>query len=269
MLFQLDLLVKIAPYRGMDLVAIAFQIVLNGKGPMKSFSRLAALTIAILMAMTLANFQQVAAQDTGDVSDTYDDLAELDGLVSGVIRTFNVDYNALIEELASPASADDLATPASPDAVELPGGLLLFTAGVLQFDSEESAAAALEQARSEVVADDEGTEIEVDGLEGPTAAFTFVEENESGSAGGTTIVTQDGDQLVVVLSAGVEIDTEELATGIAIDIVGAEAGDSEAEFHEDGTSSGGLWDKLPAADDEALESLPEVTDIELVPVQDS
>lgn len=235
---------------------------------MKKFRRLAALTVAILMALILANLQQAAAQDGDGMSETYSDLAELDGLESGVIRTYNVDYSALIAGLASPESSDDLATPASPDAIALPGGLLLFTVGVLQFDSEDSAAAALEQARTEIVSD-EGSEFEVDGLDGPTAAFTFVEEDEAGSAGGTTIVTQDGDQLVVVLSAGIDIDTEELATNVIIDIVEADAGDSEAEFHEDGTSSGGLWDKLAAADDEALDSLPEITDFELVPVHDS
>jgi hypothetical protein len=32
-------------------------------------------------------------------------------------------------------------------------------------------------------------------------------------------------------------------------------GSGEGEFNEDGTSTGGLWDKFPAADDELVEGL--------------
>jgi hypothetical protein len=232
---------------------------------MKLFPRIATLAFAMVLALTLTSYPNVAAQDTGDLSDTYDDIAELDGLESGVVRSFNVDYSSLFAAEGSPPSLDNLATPASPSPLGLAPGLFLFTAGVLQFDSEDSAAAAVEDARSDIVDEEEGSEIEVEGLDGATTAFTFEETDEFGTFGGTTIVTQDGDQVVLVLAAGLDFDTTELASEVAVDVVGAEAGSGEPAFSADGTSSGGLWDKLPASDDDAFEELPIVEDAEIVP----
>jgi hypothetical protein len=149
----------------------------------------------------------------------------------------------------------------------------ILTVRVYVFDTEEHANAGWESTVSSTAIETdvpmesdkvEYEEIEIDDLGDRAWATTLSAETPEGDTGFFRLIyVQDGERLytlnAIAGSAEATLVTDELAAFM----VDAEPGDGEIQFNQDGTSSGGVWDLLPASDDEVLGELQAFTDAEL------
>jgi hypothetical protein len=80
------------------------------------------------------------------------------------------------------------------------------------------------------------------------------------------LTTMSGPYVVTVLVSGPEEDAVlGIAAGLAQAVLDADAGDGDEQFSRFGDSTGGLWDKLPADGDDALQGLEPYSDDQLYP----
>ena len=221
------------------------------------------MALLLMAAISIVAVQAPgAAAQEEEAESAFDDLASLEGIEYAVSRSYTIDYASLFST-ASPESMDDSS---------LPEGLFMVNAAVYRFDSDDNAKKAMELAGSEITeqgfGDIELEEIEVDDLNDETIAYTgTTDEEELGEVVNTFIMTQEDEYLY--LSLGMTIGTEADGVKPVEDVVkymmDEDAGnDDEVEFKEDGTSKGGIWDKLPAADNEIVAGLM-ATDQQLFP----
>jgi hypothetical protein len=231
---------------------------------MKRSTRLFSLLGATFLALTLLHLPQAGAQDQDVLSEGLDEgFDDFAGLQSGVARLFTIDYSAALpgDDAASPPAH---ATPvATPDFSA--GGVSTVAVGVLQFDTVENAIAAVREAGAEMQGEAEATAIDVEGFDGETAAYVFSGSDDEDEFSGLAIMSQDGDQVAIAMTAGEADDMIDLVTDLALDIVAAEPGSGETSFDADGTSEGGLWDKLPTRVELGLASYWMAHDIEITP----
>lgn len=199
-----------------------------------------------LLAFTLLGGTGVGAQDEATDELLPEDLA---GLQHAVVRAYTLDYSA---NLGS----------ASPEAEPVvPAGVFLLGATILEFDTSENAEAALTQLDEDTNAANEaslGGETEVTsidlGLGDNSVGYSGVEDLEGQAAETVIALVQQDTYLYFVIAAGTDEDMQALTTeftNVLIENDGSGAG----EFNEDGTSTGGLWDKYPAGDDELVSEL--------------
>jgi hypothetical protein len=226
---------------------------------------------AFLLAFMMLPASPAGAQGTDDIldDDFLDEFTEYRGFENGVVRMFTADFSAGLPGAAphaTPDASDDVTPEASPGGES---GAIVAVVGVLQFDTEDNAIAAVQDVNNELADEDDGEAFEADGLEGETAAFSFMEEEDGMTFSGATVVTQDGDQMVFVVAAGEGGDLTDAAVTQVEEIIDAEEGSGTADFHRDGNSTGGLWDKLPTTESLILPGLPMAHDVELTPGQDN
>ena len=217
--------------------------------------RFAGLLLALLLALTVI---PAAAEETAE--SVIDDPSQLTGIQAGVTRSWNTTM--------------DMSTPPAE------GASFVYFAGVsvLEFDGEDNAGAAFTTLREffETNAEEE--------LGIPAADITFEERDDPGDAsfvfeGSFADETSEGyfrfvlvqDDEYVYYTGAVTSDEESAA--IADDLATyVEDQDDDAsgtgEFNEDGTSTGGLWDLLPAADDAMFEGLAVASDQIQYPVEE-
>lgn len=209
----------------------------------RKFAALFALILTLGLAAT-----PVAAQDI----DT-DDLSDI-GLQSGYLRMY---------------MADPAAENANPDLL----GVMVVG---LEFENDDVISDEFDNFTCgfasgflgiEEVADceglvDEGFEVsDVDGI-GDQAMEINGEAMVSGSATPTNMLAIQSDNYIfVVIHLG--DDSPEQGDAIGKVLADAEVSDSEVVFDEDGLSTGGFYDMLPADDDEALEGLIPMIDQDL------
>ena len=208
----------------------------------RKLAALCALVLALAMSVMPA-----AAQDV-DVSD----LEEL-GLISAYSRLYVVDPGA-----ATPPVAD----------------LLGVMAVGFEFDEADTAADAFEEFTCGFIAgfggieatdcdglNDEGTFSVETGFEvnGDPAIEALGEASLSGSALPITLLAVQSDTYIfVVINLGVA--ESQSADALAEYLTDAEPVDTEVEFSEDGTSTGGFYDLLPQDGDAEVEGLIPTTD---------
>lgn len=207
----------------------------------RKLTALFALVLALGMAIMPA-----AAQDVN-----MDDMSEL-GLESGYMRIYTVD----------PASAS---TPTTD--------LLGMMAIGFQFDSADSAETAFEDFScgfaggfmgAEDAQDCEGladagfTVSDVDGI-GDQAIEITGEADIAGPTPVTLLSIQSENHLFMVITLG--SDEPGSSDAIGTFLAEAEPVDTEVEFSEDGTSTGGFFDMLPQEGDPELEGLMPVSDM--------
>lgn len=195
----------------------------------------------------------VAAQGASDTADGFD-IEDLDGIESAVSRIY----------------MGDLATVMAPDAES---SLFTVTAMAMTFGSEDDANAAFERVSEEInedVAGEENVELKeerVDGFSDNTVAYSAQVEEDETTYQAFTLLTQDGSELYYTIAVSMEADdsAKDAAIDIASFMIDAEAGDGEGSFSVDGTSTGGLWDKLPTNGDDVLQGLTVSADEQLYP----
>lgn len=208
------------------------------------FRRLAVL-VSLVLTLGYATSAAAIAQDASDL-----EAPEFEGLESGYARLFMPDYTAMFAALETPGA--DI-----PEIDE--DGVLSVMTAILDFDSADNAQKSMDmtgQAYAEEEESDEDIDLtteEVKGLGDKAIHYS----GEVGLASQTMafhiLVIKDGKQLVIIQIMGG--DLEEGAgqvRDIADFMMDAKAGTDEVSFNEDGSSTGGVFDRMPSTDDADL-----------------
>jgi hypothetical protein len=211
---------------------------------MRFRTKLSALLAVLLFAFTFLGGTGVGAQD--DMESELQ-LSDLEGIQHGVSRTYSVDYSALMENMSTPGAE-----------LEMPSGLVTLSAIVLEFEeggnAEDAYSAVVDELGDEELAVEGVEEVDID-LGDQNKSVAGVEDFGDGTESDVFVtIVQKDNYLYVIYAGSSEIDLQETVvefTNILID----NDGSGEGEFNEDGTSTGGLWDKFPAADDELISGL--------------
>lgn len=212
---------------------------------MRSPLKFSALLALVLLAFSLVGGTGVGAQD--DIEDEFQP-SDLEGIQYGVSRSWSMDYEAMFA----------MTTPGAEEDFDMSG--LLFMGGmVIEFDNGDNAESAYDRIAEEFTAesliDDDATyeEWDIDAGDKSTSYYSMQEEDGVSSEIVLSLV-QDGDYVYIVSAAGSEVDLKGSTQDLMKTMIDND-GSGEGEFNEDGTSSGGLWDKFPAADDESVAGL--------------
>ncbi len=180
---------------------------------------------------------------------------DIDGLVSAYARRYEIDVDAMLEDPPT-----DMSQVYRSVAIE-----------GYTFESESAAQTYLDEIEAQVIEEEKAADkeyavtvdeldpAELNGFIYTSNFFTYMDDLVMGL---TAVVFVDGNQLymVWVRDANVETSTR-LAMDIALVVSEAEIKTDEVIFSEDGTSSGGVFDRMPAVGDEFVEDLTTVTDI--------
>jgi hypothetical protein len=208
--------------------------------------------IALVVLMTGA--PAVAAQDTDPAMPEMD----IEGLEKMYGRMFNGDMMAMIETPEGEAT-----------------GWFMLTTMVLEFDSEDNAKAGFERLNEESTSGAEGEDVELEDVELDLdmdyMAKQAVDESEGMTTNMVVVTAQDGEYVYAVSGMTFGDDPTELVESTVKDMKDADTSDDEEMFHEDGTSMGGLWAKLPTVEhvQEQIPALSSVSDIVYYPAQES
>lgn len=230
----------------------------KGQTCMRSPLKFSALLALVLLAFSLVGGTGVGAQD--DLEDEFQP-SDLDGIQYGVARSWTMDFDAMFA----------MTTPGAEDAFSMSG--VVFMGGlVLEFDNDDNAEAGYDRITEEFTAetlmgDDDATYEEWDIEVGDKSTSYFSIEEEEGVESQIVLsLVQDGNYVYIVTAAGSDVDIKDPTRSLMEAMVGND-GSGEGEFNEDGTSTGGLWDKFPSADDDVLAGLIASDEI-LYPEQD-
>lgn len=213
-----------------------------------------ALMALLMLGMATA---PIAAQEADPAEGT--DFQDLEGIQKAYIRSFSIDFMAMMES-------------GTPDAT--PSGWFVLTAMVLEFDGEDNARAGTDLLLEELENTDMGdtgatledAELDVDFDHTAKQAVT----DEDGMTSTMLLATaQDGNYLYVVVGVTFGDDPVATASSVLTSMKETDAGDDEEMFHEDGTSMGGLWAKLPSIEQvqEEAPALTQATDDVAYPVE--
>jgi len=228
------------------------------------------LTIVAMFAMIagLTVRGGVAAQDLPTDSAT-PDFSELDGIQDAVARNYEGDISALY--------STDLSSGATPDFSSV--GTFSIISLIIRFEDDDKASDAFDQVNETITQQVSGEsetfgdleEVDVDDFGDNTSA----QAGSFDAAGVTTSVfflTTQEDEFVYY-TAVVSFADADSARSTAVDFTNTvkdrDAGDGEVELHEDGTSSGGLFNKFPDASDEVLTGVTPSADVQLYPEPES
>jgi hypothetical protein len=210
---------------------------------MRFRTKLSALLAVLLFAFTFLGGTGVGAQDDmeGEL-----EIGDLEGIQYGVARTYTVDYSALMEDMSTPGAE-----------LEMPSGLISMSAMVIEFDNSDNAEAAIDQVTEDIGSEEMGLEgveeIDLD-LGDNSTSFAGVEEYDGIESDLVVTVVQKDNYAYLVYAASSEIDLQETVKEFTNTLIDND-GSGEGEFSEDGTSTGGLWDKFPGSDNEIISGL--------------
>ncbi|MGC4189823.1 MAG: hypothetical protein QM589_01135 [Thermomicrobiales bacterium] len=222
---------------------------MNGR-TMRRFGALHVLAL-ILATLMVGRPALVSAQDDPT------ELSQLPGVQSGVSRDWMIPFS--------------WSTPEPVDGPQI--GYL--GASIVQFDTEAHAQESfgiIVKSLAETPAD-EATPDELlfapadfgSDLGDERAAF---QPADTAWAPISTLIVRDGSLIYLVVGTAMQGDASEAVATLAGTIIDREAGSGEGTLVDDGTSSGGLWDKFPPSDDPVLAGLTEVSDTDPL-VEDS
>lgn len=206
---------------------------------MKRFATGISLLIALALSMTLA-------PASGQESTPVDPMMGDEGLELVVSRSWSIDW----------ANASLVTSAELPD-------LQMAIAMVNRYETPEQAATAFELFTSlmadQMSADEQLEDFEVTALAGlgdqASAISTTVVESE-GTWVSRLSVAQEGRYLYTVTAIGSDADRVASADGLLAGMVNdSDPGEGDGTFMEDGSSTGGPWDVMPADDDPALAGL--------------
>jgi hypothetical protein len=198
-------------------------------------------------------------EDSDTSEDDEFDFSTLEGIQRGVGRFYTGDEAAM----QTPETA--------------PAGVYYLVVALIEFDSEDHAAAALDVVYGDWVdsfaSDDTFTLQELEPGELGDIGDQSLGARGAAEADGVQVDTvllavRDGAYVYLVATVGVGEDSGSLdvATGIARTVIEADAGEGDGTFDEYGGSTGGLWDKMPGEDDPLLAGLTPTSDEMLYPV---
>lgn len=217
------------------------------------------LTLSLLLSFGLS-FSAVAQVDGVEAPNLEEpSFSEVEGLESIYDRTFSVDIETML---------------ASPDAdfAEMDMSAMMRTISIqgMQFDSEDNAEAylddMLEQMNTAMEENPEATEdVEVADLEGfDVDGVQITMDMPDLGIAATMNIFVDGNQVFQVMVMDSDQATAStLAEEVTQFVVDADSNDDDVTFNADGTSTGGVFERMPTADDEIVGDLTGVMDTEI------
>lgn len=217
---------------------------------MNKILRLTALMLMVVIAITAVRVPNAVAQEAE--SSAFDDVANLEGLESAVSRSYTLDYEAMYAA----------ATPGDTTEMEMPAGLQVLSLGIYKFDNDDNAKNAMDLAQEELQAEGALGEVEVeefdaDDMNDDSIALSGVSEEEGiGPAQTSVLVTQEGQYIYfsVGLASGDGADSQTPVVDSVKYMKDTDEG-GDVAFNEDGTSTGGIWEKFIKADNEQVAGL--------------
>lgn len=184
-------------------------------------------------------------------------VEDIEGVERAYSRTFSVDETSL-------------SNPASPEAA--PTGWFTLTTAVVEFDNEENAMAGFEVQAA--VMNTTGVDMQFEDVELDLDFKHTAQQAEEKQGAVTTsmmlVTAQDGEYVYAVAALTFGEDPTPVVESTIRAMRDADVSDDDEIFNTDGASKGGLWAKLPSAEDvtEQLEALTTVTDTIFVPQQE-
>ncbi len=193
------------------------------------------------------------------------DLTEVSGLESSYGRIYS--DGSSNSSVAVAVSAEEGSTPSSEGMegeAEYKGVEII---GVT-FDSEDSAKAFLEEMRtgidSSAESADESANAEVKDLDIDKDGFFAVMHVENTGENAVALFVDGNTLFLVDVTHPDREEATKLTNDIVAYIVDAEASDSEVTLNADGTSTGGVFDRMPASGDDAVGGLEIVEDYDVL-----
>ena len=210
---------------------------------MRLRTKLSALLAVLLFAFTFVGGTGVGAQEEDAASL---ELGDLEGIQYAVNRTYSLDYSAMMDVMSTPDAE-----------LEMPSGLMALSAMVLEFDGDDNAESAfgtiIDEMATEELATEGVEEVDLD-LGDDSTSYAGVEEYDGVESDVVVTIVRDGNFIYLIYGASSEIDLQETVKDFTNTLIDND-GSGEGEFNEEGTSTGGIWDKFPAADDELVADL--------------
>ena len=212
--------------------------------------KFSALLAVVLVGLSLLGGTGAGAQEAATSEEEEFDLGSLDGIQYGVSRYYGREY--------SPAASTDTA-PATeaPAAITGMGGI------ILEFDTDDNARSAYDRLteddllKSEFTGDDsEGWDVD---LGDESTGYKSAEESDGATENAAFILFQKGNYIYMSFAEGTNMDVESAVKDFGNAMMDAD-GSGEGDFKDDGTSTGGLWDKFKA-DEELVAGLIPADDI--------
>lgn len=216
------------------------------------------LVFSLLLSMaasTVAVSAQVDGVEAPDIPDV-----EIEGAEVAYSRLYSVDFMALMEDPDVDLEADMSAMMRS---MSIQG---------IQFDNEDNAKAYVED---NIAAIDEAMEsdpetmegIEVSELEGfDVDGIVISMDMPDVGIAVSMVLFVDGDQVFQISATEANVETARATAESLVEyVLENDVQDEEVTFNEDGTSTGGVFDRMPAADHELVGDLTSVSDMELMP----
>lgn len=171
---------------------------------------------------------------------------ELPGLESAYSRLFMPDFDAMFAALETPGA----------DVEFDEDGVIMVMTMVFTFDSEDNAANAMDTLHEgffETGEEAETEETEIEDLGDQALMFSAVVEESGEPLTTISLFVQEGEHVYMVTVGGGELEAGKQQTqDIGQFMVDAEITTDEVTFNEDGTSTGGVFDLMPTADDTEL-----------------
>jgi hypothetical protein len=202
------------------------------------------LRSAALLLLALLTATSAAAQTPATADDTFA-LQRLDGIQSAVSRTYTFDISSLADRVTTPNAN-----------LEMPSGTVIAIGIIAEFDTPEHAAAAVSAIGDASFAgrEEQGISLElesspVDDLGDGGIRHSGSGAMSEGEEGISTYVIQDGNWLYIAIVSSNDETRDATARGLIEFALEHDVSPDEPLFRSDGTSEGGLWDKLPSADD--------------------
>lgn len=216
---------------------------------MNRLLRLTALMLMVVVAIAAVRIPSAVAQESPETS-AFDDVTNLEGLESATSRSYTLDYETLFS------------TPANMESAEMPEGLQVLSLGIYKFDNDDNAKSAMDLAREELEAEgalgvENVEEFDADDMNDDSIALNGSSEEEGvGPTKTTALVTQEGQYIyfAVSLASGEESDSQTPAVDAVKYMKDTDEG-GDVAFNEDGTSTGGTWEKFIKSDNEQVAGL--------------
>ena len=220
------------------------------------------LLLALSLCFTFGlSFSAATAQSNASATPQTHEIesdAEVEGIISMYDRTFSAD---LTVSLASP--------DADISGADTSASLRMVSIQAITFDTNAHALAYLDMMRdgpdSEPTRDESlgafaVTELDIVRVDG----FKMTTDMGDFDFGATIIIFIDGNHAFLIMVTDTDQPTSEaLADDVTDFILNAEVENEEITFNENGTSTGGVFDRMPAAGEEMLGELTQTVDTEL------
>jgi len=207
------------------------------------------LSLVAMFGLTLTN---ASAQSTTD----FVDPTQAEGFESGYARIYSVDFEAMME--ASP----------SAEGIDMDAMMKTVTVNGVTFDSDDNAEAYIDAMNKFAEEPVEGVEINVEDADYGDQANMYsadLSEMMGSDMFMTGYYVREGSTVYAVSVIDSDEDTaNETAKNVIEFMLDKDAGDGEVQFNEDGTSTGGVFDVFPTADDaDVTNGLLPMTDMDL------